>query len=435
MRQALRIATVVVALACSCAFSLGKLRAEEIDAQETDSQESDTFLLVSQEAQPPALQPPAPQTQGMQPGNQNQPQIPADRQFDPTLAAADTALRTAAAQQRLAQTPEMFGDFFGPQFHVDGEGGSFSLQIPSPGGGVTKVADSNKAAIGCRNYVFYNHFHNAMEVAELPIIGPPIVVRDHIDRITMGFERPIGQTDSSFELRVPFFADLDVNLSSGASVHTGEIGNIAGILKRELYRTEDSVFSVGLGTSLPTGGDTHADIGGGFVRIRNDAVHLLPFIAAQRNLDPFFIHAFVQLDVDLNGNLVSVDNGFDTGVVRNQTMLFVDLGMGKWFYRDPNAPMVTGLAGLFEVHYQTALEDADMVTLMAIGQDITFGGSPNRFDVVNLTGALQFDLGQRSSLRVGASAPVTQGTDRFFDAEFAVQWIIRCCPRNSSLDW
>ena len=152
-------------------------------------------------------------------------------------------------------------------------------------------------------------------------------------------------------------------------------------------------------------------------------------------MDPFFFHAFVQLDVDLNGNLVCVDNGFDTGVVRNQTMLFVDLGMGKWFYRDPNAPLVRGLAGLFEVHYQTALEDADMVTLMAIGQDITFGGSPNRFDVVNLTGALQFDLGQRSSLRVGASAPVTQGTDRFFDAEFAVQWIIRCCPRDSSLDW
>ena len=389
-----------------------------VGAQQISELDDVEFFHVSQEVQPPALA-------------QNQPpqSSPSDRRIDPTLAAADTALRSTAARRRLARTPEMFGDFFGPQIVIVGEGGMLATQSPGPGGGVTKVADSNKATIGCRDYMFYNHFHNASAAELGSIFGPLDANRSHIDRFTFGFERPLGVSQWSAELRIPIFVDLDQSVGGVPAISAGEFGNVAAILKRELVATDVAVLSSGLGVSLPTGGDVHGDDGVAIWRVRNDAVHLLPFIAVQRQFETFFLHGFVQMDIDVNGNAASVDDGFDSAVVNNQTLFFIDLGVGRWFYRNAEATRLRGVAGLFEIHYETALQDADVVTLSGIGADVTIGNTTNRFDVVNLTAAIQADLGQRSSMRIGASAPVTQGDDRFFDAEVALQLIIRCCDQ------
>ena len=360
---------------------------------------------------------------GMQP-----PQSPSDRQLDPTLAAQDTALRMAAARRRLARTPEMFGDFFGPTIVLPIDDPTLIQTAAGPGGGVTKVSDANKAAIGCRNYLLYNHFHNAIR-AELDVGLETEIRKAPIDRFTLGFERPLGCSPWSVEFRLPIFANLGTEFAGISTYDAGEMGNIAGILKRELYKTDCGVLSAGLGISLPTGDDINAAGDNETLVIRNEAVHLMPFAAVQRNWESWFLHGFVQVDVDLNGNTVEGERtSFDSGVLNDQTLLFVDLGVGRWFYQDDCAPVIKGVAGLFEVHYETALQDADIVVL-DIGPfpgPATVGNLINRFDVVNITGAIQIDLGPRSTLRIGASLPVTQYDDRFFDAEIAAQWIVRC---------
>ena len=372
---------------------------------------------------PPGFQPPEAQP------NEDTGTSPSDRTVDPTLAAQDTALRSAAARRRLARTPEMFGDFFGPTIILPIDDPTLVQSSAGPGGGVTKISDSNKAAIGCRTYLLYNHFHNAIQ-AELDLGGPLNELRKaHIDRFTLGLERPLGNTNWSAEFRVPIFVNLGTSFPGVSTFDAGELGNIAGIFKRELYRTEDAVLSAGLGVSLPTGDDVLAGGDNEFLLIRNEAVHLMPFIAVQRQWESWFLHGFVQADFDLNGNTVEGERTFfDSGVLNDQTLLFVDLGIGRWLYRNEYAPFVRGLAGMFEIHYETALQDADIVTL-DIGLfpgPATLGNTINRFDVINVTGAIQVNIGQRSSLRVGASAPLTQPDNRFFDAEVAAQFIIRC---------
>ena len=370
---------------------------------------------------PPGFQPP--------PGPTNQGTSPSDRQLDSTLAAQDTVVRSAAARRRLARTPEMFGDFFGPTIILPIDDPTLIQSSAGPGGGITKISDSNKAAIGCRTYILYNHFHNAIE-SELDLGGPLSErIKDHIDRFTIGLERPLGESPWSFEFRVPIFVDLDVEFGGISSYDAGNLGNIAGILKRELYSTDVAVISAGFGVSLPTGEDINAAGDNESLVIRNEAVHILPFLAVQREWDRWFFHGFLQVDVDVNGNTVEAERTFfDSGVLNDQTLLFVDLGLGRWFYRNDYAPYLQGVAGLFEVHYETSLQDADILVL-DIGPfpgPATVGNIINRFDVIHLTGALQFDIGERSSLRIGASAPVTSGDNRFFDAEIAAQFIIRC---------
>ena len=352
-----------------------------------------------------------------------------DRQFDPALAADDSALRMAASQRRLARTPEMFGDFLGPQLCLPIDDPTLKQTAVAPGGGITKISDANKAAIGCRTYLIYNHFHNAIEAALEVGPGFDELKRSSIDRFVFGLERPLGASPWSAEFRVPIFVDLGPSFPGVSTYDAGNMGNIAGILKRELYSTDVAVLSAGLGVSLPTGDDIDAAGDDEFLLIRNEAVHLLPFVGVQRLWDRWFLHGFAQLDIDVNGNTVEGERTFfDSDVLTDQTLLFLDLSVGRWFYQNDYSPYVRGLAGLFEIHYETALEDADIVVL-DIGPfpgPATIGNMINRFDVVHVTAALQADLGQRASLRVGASAPVTSGDNRFFDAEVAVQLIIRC---------
>ena len=70
-------------------------------------------------------------------------------------------------------------------------------------------------------------------------------------------------------------------------------------------------------------------------------------------------------------------------------------------------------------------QDADQLTLdVGGGGDIMVGSLMNRFDVFNITAALQVDFGRYTSVRIGGSAPARVAPDRFFEAEFSVQVII-----------
>jgi hypothetical protein len=87
---------------------------------------------------------------------------------------------------------------------------------------------------------------------------------------------------------------------------------------------------------------------------------------------------------------------------------------------------VTGLAGLVEVHYLTALEETDVVTGVHATPftptaTLDLRNRANRFDVVNLTTGLHAELARDTTLRLGGVLPLRDGDNRFFDFEVIAQ--------------
>jgi len=100
----------------------------------------------------------------------------------------------------------------------------------------------------------------------------------------------------------------------------------------------------------------------------------------------------------------------------------LDLEIGRWLYRNPRAPWLSGVACVVEFHYTTTLQDADSVTAIVGLDSLTFGNSANRMDVPNLTVGLHGEIADRTLLRVGGVFPLDDDADdRFFDAELQVQ--------------
>jgi hypothetical protein len=127
----------------------------------------------------------------------------------------------------------------------------------------------------------------------------------------------------------------------------------------------------------------------------------------------WFAQGFIQADFDLNGNDVYTDfNGYE-GVLQDQNLLYVDASIGHWFIRncDPCAHL-SGVAAIAELHYTTTMQDTDSVAGVSNGF--------NRMDILNATGALNFQFRQ-TSLRIGVAAPLRGNEENLFDTEILVQ--------------
>jgi hypothetical protein len=97
------------------------------------------------------------------------------------------------------------------------------------------------------------------------------------------------------------------------------------------------------------------------------------------------------------------------GRLNEQALLFLDLSVGRWIYRDLSGPP-RGLAWVVEAHYTSTIEDAD-----AFSSGVFQVGDPQQdFDILNLTLGLHAQMG-RSVFTVGYGVPVTD--DRGFDGE------------------
>jgi hypothetical protein len=121
------------------------------------------------------------------------------------------------------------------------------------------------------------------------------------------------------------------------------------------------------------------------------------------------------VDLGTSGNNVIVD-GMRNGKYNDQNLLHLDMAVGRWLVLDDEAPLLTGLAGVLELHYTNSMQDADTVPIL--GGVLT--GPSNRFDVLNLSAGINTVLGNRTNLRVAAVVPL-RSEDRFFDSEFQLQ--------------
>ena len=345
-------------------------------------------------------------------------QFGADAFQQPATPPMNSLASSLGATSGAAGIPDMIGDFFGGGYNYGFIGDGATVGVAG-GDRRLKFAENNSPFPRNRIFFNYHHFHNA--------------VRDvrgtdrNLDRYTFGLERLILDGRSSLEVRVPFSNTVSAGQDAfiGSTTDT-EFGNLSLAVKRMLYQDQCSALSIGLGIVFPTGDDFQ--IVGDVVdnRFANDSVHLQPFIgyyhAPSRRC---FTQFFAQLDFDTDGNDVTIAGISDN--LQDQTLLFLDMSVGYWAYRNRCARYLRGIAPMIELHYSTSLDDQEYGAFEGVTLSGQTGLGPTLFvedarrDVLNLTGGLFFELGSKASLKIGAVAPLRTGSDKLFDSEIGVQ--------------
>ena len=329
---------------------------------------------------------------------------------------------------RLTRTPDMFGDFNTPsvtQVRLSG-GQNFSgdLIADIPGAGATRSFknEHSRALPTDRVFFFYNHFHNAVSVNS-PFGSDQV----HVNQYTIGAESTFDNGNWSVELRMPFAGDMSIDngFASGGSNGTG---NLAVTVRKLLHIDQHWVISSGLATTTRTGDDATFDFGGRQITVDNSAVHLVPFLAFQVAAENnWFFHAFWQVDVPAGEDGITVfapGQFIESDDIHHQVLMFLDLASGYWWHRStyPNATGLTGIASVVELHYTTALKEAD-VSQPGL---LDIGNLNNRVAVVNLTLGLHTEWNENTNLRLAAVIPLRDAqSNRFFDSEFQASLIRR----------
>ena len=325
----------------------------------------------------------------------------------------------------------MFGDSFGSlsgiTFTTVTDNGDFSstsapgaIRLPRTGGARVFKNEQSRALPTDRVFGLYHHFENALQLENADA---------NVDVYTLGVEKTFLEGNTSIELRMPL--NNPVGLSSGAtgqSFQTHAAGDLIVTFKALLFSDDSQGLSLGLAVNTPTGSDLtvhqNDDFGDSFFTLKNNATHLIPFIAYQAAPnDDFFFNGFLQVDTPTNANTVNSKflTNRRTASVRDQTLMYVDASFGYWLFRDDEAEFLTGLAGLFELHYTTALNRADKVDL----NFVHFGDGSGRFDAINLTTGVQANIGRSTMVRAAFVAPLRSDPNRFFDSEVSLAIVFR----------
>jgi hypothetical protein len=296
-----------------------------------------------------------------------------------------------------------------------------TFEVPSPaGGGVvgrTKVSEDNNPLPRDRVIFEYDYFNRV----------PLTSNKFDVHRFSPGFEKTFFDQRASVEVRVPFASTLDTDLVAGTTgtSRAGEFGDVHVTLKGLVYSSPAFNFAAGLGIAIPTADDTRVFLPGGteLLRIKNESVILTPYFAYLVTPDDrLFFQNWFQIGFDASDNPVSVNPDLaglrEVGNLTDQTILQIDAQVGYWLYRSQdNSRWLTALAPFFEVHYNTALDNADTIRAGAL----TITGVRNRFDELNLSAGVVAQLGNNCLLSFGAAFPVKGQSDRSFDYQLGIR--------------
>ena len=360
------------------------------------------------------------------------PQLPERDLNAPLVPSPMLAASFGASAGGFSSTPNTIGDFFGgglnlgsnfafqPPFNTGMEQGDHHQEFASApihgGDRLLKITEFNSPIPVDRVFFTYNHFHNAIQES---IDGG--VVDRNLNRCVLGLEKTFNSGNSSVELRLPFVAGLDAvqNTSDSISEEAVLFGDIVLAVKTILLTTERTIYSGGLGVSLPTGPNAEITFLGETLFLDNEAVHLSPYLGAlHRPNDRLFLQGFLQFNFDLNGNGYSATTGA-SGVIQDQTLMFLSGTIGYWMYQNQQTESyITGIAPVLELHYTSTMNDAD--TDGAGGSTILVNDGANRIDVLNLTAGTHIQLGPLSTLTTAVIVPLKDGEGKLFDAEASV---------------
>lgn len=419
---------------------------EPFDLEAIGAQSSDDELVLQEKApakpNDPTKQPARPQTPPATPARPGpRPAVP-PAPVPPQPQPPQPQFNPFANQQpnqpflaRLSRAPDMFGDSF-PTLTAKVQSGisvgqrASVLDLPLAGGGRRFKNEHSRALPTDRVFGTYHHFHNAVEANSLT---PGVRSTDeNVDRFTVGFEKTFLEGNASVELRLPMSVPFTLS-SPGALYRTDTLGDLAITFKGLLYSDDSQAFALGLVINAPTGHDLQVSLpdsgtGAADFTLENDAAHLTPFVAYQAApTENFFFNGFLQFDTPTNDNSVRVRDltaaTAENLKVTDQTLMYVDTSFGYWLFREPDAEFLTGLAGLLELHYTTALTDADVVS--DSDKIVTFGANTGSLDAINLTIGVHAEIARSTIIRAGYVTPLRDGNHRFFDSEFTVAVIFR----------
>ena len=208
-----------------------------------------------------------------------------------------------------------------------------------------------------------------------------------VNSYTPGFEKAFLSGMMSFEMRLPMATTLDNNVFFDGTTNTsvGEIGNLSMVLKCLLYQADTFALSSGLTVTVPTAKGSQYFSGSNqsffspstspFMTIANDSVHLMPFFAGLWTPnDRLFAIGYVQVDVDVNGDPVTV-GATAGGKFREPTMLYLDASVGYWVRRsDCPTELVTGIAPIAEVHMNQSLDSSSSINVgdLSVGRGFRY---------------------------------------------------------------
>ena len=339
-----------------------------------------------------------------------------------------SASQLAMASEGIGFRDSTIGDFFGSSSLISGP--SYDSSLPEDGFNVPvsgsdrrfKLSENISPIPVDRWFVNYNHFEDPIR----NINGDSL----NVDRVTFGLEKTFLEGAASLEVRAPLVGGLQ---SSQSTVDDGdqtgiEFGNMTFTLKGLFRQDGDRTFLTGgLGINVPTADDGRVtDDNDTLLRVDNESVHLLPFMALYHRLTPrTFLIGVVQADFDANGNRFwfREDGGSGSWTstrFQEQHLLYFDLSGGHWFYEDyTQTRLVRRIAAIGELHYTTTLNDTDSAQAGPSSGDMVTNPY-NRLDVLNGTAGLRFQLGYDYLLTTAAIFPLKGGENELFDHEIAI---------------
>jgi hypothetical protein len=276
--------------------------------------------------------------------------------------------------------------------------------LPNPGThitGIVKATENNSPIPQDRVFLDYTYYHN------VPFTGEGIGVV----RMTPGIERTTLDGLMSVEVRMPVAETLDNHFTDGGTPggDVWQAGNLYVAPKMLLYGDSTTAIAAGMGISTPTGSDLFLD--GTDISVENRAVHLLPYLGALVTNETFFTQAYIQLDVDVNGNPI-LDDGDTIGRLHAQNLLYIDDIFGAWLWTDPNSSTLNAVAGALELHYTTSINETSG---FEEGASSYSAGDP---DLEFLTGILGVHFMYAGGARVTFGYGVPLADDQFADGEF-----------------
>lgn len=319
--------------------------------------------------------------------------------------------------------PQMIGDAgFGLlTVLADDDAGSGTATVPFAGGSERLIVGRNNSALQRnRFYTIFDHSSGAFAMGSRPPVGPPTSTTADLDRVIIGAEHVIWDGLASFEIRLPFSSDRTYSFDRLSVQNDGIVGNVGLILKVQLAKSANWALAGGIASQIPTGQSISGQFGSTSFQVDSNAYYVSPYLALSgAPTSDWFYNGFAQVDFALGDNTVKAFG--QSRSYHDQTLLRLSAGGGRWFFRKDHG-FLRGMAGMCELHYTTALDDSDDVTLLGTGAAVALGGTAgDSLDVVNLTSGLHLEFQGGSNARIAASVPLMNG-QRFYDATLMVQF-------------
>jgi hypothetical protein len=356
-----------------------------------------------------------------------------DNLFDDAPDAASSMLPSGAGAVAASDSPDvhMIGDFFSTGYFLGGgiSGTDGFATVPSAGGDRRFKATDNLCPLPQDRVFFnYHHFHNAT----YDVNG----VNQDVNRYTFGLERTYLDETISFEVRMPITGALDSGQVEGAEdTLTSELGNLALTVKAFLWQWRSLKFAAGMATTLPTADDGSVQGDFQYTELRNEAVHIQPYLGVHcsRPGRRLFSTTYVGVDVDVNGNEILTDqtgNGpgiISLGEIEDPALLFCDAQIGYWWYQDyGHIGYLNGIAPVVEIHYSQILESPENI-------DGFYENPFGQASLLNLTMGFVFDFRREHQLAVYSAVPLKHPEANInglivspvFDAEVGAQWVYK----------